>query len=109
MKGPSIAAVRGTRKIVAAIAVATAATVAIGCGDSGTEPSIPLENAEELAATIDEIRANVDNGSCLVAQDRADELIGEIDGLPSEVDQDVQNALDRGALNLKDLIDEQCE
>lgn len=107
----SIAAVSRARKTLALLAVSAAAAVVVACGESDPEPSIPLEDAEALAARIDEIRANVDNGSCLVAVDRTDDLIAEINGLPDDVDQDVKNALAEGANNLKELIEdpEQCE
>ena len=107
----SIAAVPTARKTVAILLASAAAVGAFGCGDSDPEPSIPLEDAEALAARIDEVRANVDVGSCTVAVDRTDSLIAEINGLPDEVDQDVQNALAEGANNLKDLLEDpdQCE
>jgi len=107
----SIAAVPTARKTVAILLASATVVGAFGCGDSDPEPSIPLEDAEALAARIDEVRANVDVGSCTVAVDRTDDLIAEINGLPDEVDQDVQNALAEGANNLKDLLEDpdQCE
>jgi len=107
----SIAAVPRARKTSAILLASAAAVAAFGCGNSDPEPSIPLDDAEALAARIDEVRANVDNGSCLVALDRTDDLIAEINGLPDEVNQDVQNALAEGANNLKDQLEDpdQCE
>ena len=107
----SIAAVPWARKTVSVLAVCTAAAGVFGCGNSDPEPSIPIDDAEALAARIDEVRANIDVGSCTVALEKTDDLISEINGLPEEVDQDVQNALAEGANNLKDLIEDpdQCD
>src|SRR3954469_8915318 len=101
----SIAAVSRSRKNFAVLAVSVAAAGVFGCGNSDPEPSIPLDDAEALAARIDEVRANIDVGSCTVALEKADDLISEINGLPPQVDQDVQNALAEGANNLKNLIE----
>lgn len=87
-----------------------AVLVAAGCGgDEEPEPSIPLDHATTLVSTLEEIQANVDNGSCIVASDKVQEFQSELSGLPADVNQDVIDALQRGALNLGDLVDEQCE
>jgi len=93
------------RSILLALMLAAAAAGLLGCGgDSGPAPSIPSESSRALLAKIAEIKANVDVGSCLVAADKTDDLLADIDALPSGVDQQVQNALVRGANNLKGLL-----
>jgi hypothetical protein len=95
----------GLRPILLALTLAAAAAGLLGCGgNNGPEPSIPAGNAQTLVSKIDEIKANVDVGSCLVAADKTDDLLADIDALPSSVDQQVQNALVRGANNLKGLL-----
>jgi hypothetical protein len=95
----------GLRPIMLALTLAAAAAGLLGCGgDNGPKPSIPAGNAQTLVSKIDEIKANVDVGSCLVAADKTDDLLADIDALPSSVDQQVQNALVRGANNLKGLL-----
>ena len=92
------------RPILLALMLAVAAGL-LGCGgDSGPAPSIPSESSRTLLAKIAEIKANVDVGSCFVAADKTDDLLADIDALPSGVDQQVQNALVRGANNLKGLL-----
>jgi hypothetical protein len=105
----SIAAMRGGRKLTAAAAIAAALALASCGGDDQPEPSIPVEDAEALDSTLDEIRDNVDVGSCLVATDKVEEFQGELDQLPSDVDDEIRDGLERGAQNLLGLIDEQCE
>ncbi len=106
----SIAAMQGSKRILTLVCLAASAALAAGCGgDEEPKPSIPIDNATTLASTLEEIQANVDNGSCLVATDKVQEFQSELSSLPSEVNDDVVDALERGSLNLIDLIDEQCE
>lgn len=106
----SIAAMRGPKPILIMVCLAASAALASGCGsDEEPKPSIPLENATTLVSTLEEIQANVDNGSCLVATDKVQEFQDELSSLPPDVNGDVVDALERGSLNLIDLIDEQCE
>jgi hypothetical protein len=93
------------RPILLALMLAALAAGLLGCGgDNGPAPSIPGASAQTLLSQIDEIKANVDVGSCLVAADKTDDLLADIDALPSSTDQQVQNALVRGANNLKGLL-----
>jgi len=94
-----------------AIAAAAAAFGLSACGDSEPEPSIPLENAQTLVTTLAEIRENVEVGSCEVASTKVDELKGEIEELPSDVDDDVRQGLENGADQLGILVQDpdQCE
>jgi hypothetical protein len=96
--------------LLALILAATSVAVA-GCGDSGPDPSLSAQEAAVLTAKIDEIEANVEVGSCLVAADRTDDLIADIQDLPSSVNSDVRQALENGANNLKlQLTDpEKCQ
>jgi hypothetical protein len=108
----SIAAMpKKLRPMILALILAGAAAGVVGCGGGDTEPSIPSDDASVLASRIQEIQANVDNGSCLVAADRTDELIAEVQDLPSDVDPDVKQALENGANNLKLLLSDpnECE
>jgi hypothetical protein len=107
----SIAAMpKRLRPILLALFLAASA-VAAGCGNSGPDPSIPQADARILLAKIEEIKANVDVGSCLVASDKTDDLLADVANLPSGVNSDVQQALDNGANNLKLLLNDpsQCQ
>ena len=90
------------RSLSLALMVAVAALIAAGCGGNNSpDPSIDQTDAAVLTSKIQEIRANVDNGSCLVAADRTDDLITDIESLPASVNNDVKTALLNGANNLK--------
>jgi hypothetical protein len=98
------------RPMLLALILATSVAVA-GCGDSGPDPSLSAQEAAVLTAKIDEIEANVEVGSCLVAADRTDDLIADIQDLPSSVNSDVRQALENGANSLKLLLTdpEKCQ
>ena len=96
--------------ILASLCLAAAGALASGCGGGDEpEPSIPLDSATTLVSTLEEIQANVDAGSCIVASTKVQEFQTELSELPSDVNQEVVDALQRGGLNLGDLIDEQCD
>ena len=93
------------RPIVLALFLALTAAGVAGCGgSSGPDPSIPADQASILSSKISEIESNVGVGSCLVAADKTDELIADIHNLPSSVNDQVIQALENGATNLKLLL-----
>jgi hypothetical protein len=100
------------RPILFALIVAAASAGVLGCGgSSGPDPSLSSEEAAVLSSKIDEIQANVEVGSCLVASDKTDDLIADVQDLPSSVNDQVKNALENGANRLKILLADpsQCE
>jgi hypothetical protein len=107
----SIGPVPKLRLILVAGALAGASMGVLGCGGGGPKPSIPADNAATLLGELQEIQANVANGSCFVASDRTDSLISDIQNLPSDVNSDVQNALENGAKQLTILLSDpsKCE
>jgi len=99
------------RPILLALFLAAAGGI-LGCGgSSGPDPSLSGQEAAVLSSKIDEIQANVKVGSCLVASDKTDDLIADIQELPSSVNSDVKTALQNGANQLKILLadPDQCE
>jgi len=109
----SIAAMPNSlRPIVLALFLAAAAVGILGCGgSSGPDPSLTPQEAAVLSSKIDEIAANVQVGSCLVASDKTDDLIADVQQLPSSVNSDVKSALENGANQLKVLLADptQCQ
>jgi hypothetical protein len=100
------------RSILLALFLAAAAGAVLGCGGgNGPAPSIPAANAATLRSKISEINANIQNGSCIVAGEKTDDLIADIHELPSSVDDQVVRALENGANNLKLLTanPDQCQ
>jgi hypothetical protein len=100
------------RSAVLALIPVAGIMVLAGCGgDGGPDPSISREDAQTLLAEIQEIEDNVEVGSCIVASDRTDQLISDVGELPDSVAEDVRQALDNGANNLRLLLadPDQCE
>jgi hypothetical protein len=94
------------RPVVLAVMLAAFAAAASGCGNSGPDPSVPPDNSQSLLAKLAEIKANVDVGSCLVAASKTDDFLADVQNLPSSVNQDVRDALESGANNLKLLLND---
>jgi len=109
----SIAAMpKKLRPILLALFVAGACVGVLGCGgSSGPDPSLSSQEAAVLSSKIDEIQANVQVGSCFVAQDKTDDLIADVQDLPSSVNDQVKTALENGANQLKILLGDpsQCQ
>jgi hypothetical protein len=100
------------RSAVLALIPVAGIMVLAGCGgDGGPDPSISPEDTQTLLAEIQEIEDNVEVGSCIVASDRTDQLISDVGELPDSVAEDVRQALDNGANNLRLLLadPDQCE
>jgi hypothetical protein len=100
------------RPILLALFLAGASAGVLGCGgNSGPSPSIGPQEAAVLSSKIDEIQANVQVGSCVVASSKTDDLIADVQSLPSSVNSDVKAALQNGANQLKLLLSDptQCQ
>jgi hypothetical protein len=100
------------RPILLALFLALASAGVLGCGgNSGPDPSLSAQEAAVLSSKIDEIQANVQVGSCLVASDKTDDLLTDIQQLPSTVNDQVKTALQNGANQLKLLLADpsQCQ
>jgi hypothetical protein len=103
---------KALRPILLALILAGFSAGVLGCGGSSSpDPSLSAQEAAVLNSKIDEIQANVQVGSCLVASDKTDDLIADIQELPSSVNSEVKTALENGANQLKILLadPDQCE
>jgi hypothetical protein len=98
------------RPILLALILAASALVIAGCGgSSGPDPSIDKADATTLLAKLQEIQDNVDVPSPCVAAEKTDDLIADIQNLPSGVNNDVRDALNSGANNLKLQLSDDCQ
>jgi hypothetical protein len=98
------------RPILLALLLAAATVGVLGCGgSSGPDPSLSGQEAGTLNSKITEIQDNIDVGSCLVAADKTDDLIADVQQLPSSVNSDVKTALENGANQLKILLSDPTE
>ena len=107
----SIAAMFRARKMIAIVTIAVAATLA-GCGGGDeTEGKLPSETATALIDQLDQVQANVEVGSCVVAGTEADDLLADVQALPDDVDEDLRRGLENGVEHLQSLLEDpdQCE
>jgi hypothetical protein len=97
------------RPMILALMLAALAGGLLGCGGgSSPDPSIGQTEATTLLGHLQEIKANVDVNSPCVAEDRTGNLIADIDQLPASVNDQVKQALQSGANNLKLLLANDC-
>jgi hypothetical protein len=80
-----------------------------GCGSN--DGTIPQDQSGDLLALLDNVKSQAESGDCDTASAYANEFAKRVDGLPSEVDPDVREELDKAAANLDQLASEpdQCQ
>ncbi len=101
----SIAAMRKTLPLILALVLGAGSAFAlVACGDGGTDPSVAKGDAQELLAELDQIQANYEVESCLVAASHAESLLTKVEALPSSVDSDLKTALENGTKQLTVLL-----
>jgi hypothetical protein len=70
-----------------------------GCG-SGDEGTIPPDKSETLISLTQAVQSDVANGDCDAARQHANELADQVRALPTPVEPDVRDALEKAAANL---------
>ncbi len=100
---------RGVNKISLLAAVFAAALAIAGCG-SGDEGTIPSDQSDTLLSLLSSVQNSVETGDCELAQKTAEELVDTVNGLPADVDNEVQGALTRASEQLVNLAQnpEEC-
>lgn len=94
------------KRFLGAIAAATA--LALGLGGCGQDATIERADADAAIAALDGVDRAYGDGRCEIAQQRARSLSVQIDGLPSNTDEELRRALQRSADRLARLIASQC-
>jgi hypothetical protein len=84
------------------------ALVLAGCGSDGG--TIPENQSSDLLSLLDNVQSNAQSGDCDTASGFAQEFANRVDELPSDVDADVRQELDKAATNLDQLASDsnQC-
>jgi hypothetical protein len=78
------------------------ATGLASCGDDGGG-EIPPENADAMLAFVGDARDAAAVGDCLAVENAAEQIRGEVNALPPDVDPELRSALSTGANNLESL------
>jgi cobalamin biosynthesis Mg chelatase CobN len=104
-----VAAMPGKLQMTLAACLCAGAVAGCGGSDDGT---IPPENGEDMLTRLGALEERVQAGDCTgtagaVAQ--AEEIQRLVSELPSSVDDEVREALERSSANLIELTEEQCD
>lgn len=89
----------------ASIVCALVLVAALGlsaCG-GGSSDLLPEKTAEQLNRNLDEVRARIDQGDCVGAEDAVGEVSEEVEGLGG-VDKELKAALRQGTDRLDEMV-----
>jgi hypothetical protein len=104
--------VRPTRRRRRTLGAAAALALAVGfvssCGDD-SNTGLSQQRASDLRASLDQVETRVNDRDCAGASEQATTFRQEVDSLPSGVDRDLRDALERSATRLESLVADQCE
>jgi hypothetical protein len=104
--------VRPTRRRRRTLGAAAALALAVGfvssCGDD-SNTGLSQQRASNLRSSLDQVEARVNDRDCTGAAEQATTFRQQVDSLPSRVDRDLRDALERSATRLESLVAGQCE
>jgi hypothetical protein len=92
----------------AAAALALAVGFLSSCGED-SKTGLSPQRASNLRSSLDQVETRVNDGDCSGAAEQAATFRQRVDSLPSQVDRDLRDALERSATRLETLVAEQCE
>jgi hypothetical protein len=81
-----------------------------GCGSDEISGEIPQADADELNASLDEVRTAVESSppQCTTAKSKADQFVADVNALPADAGTELKAALRDAGDHLRVLVDEQC-
>jgi hypothetical protein len=97
------------RRPFIALLLAPIALLPAACGSDSAGKPLSHKTASELRAGLDSVQQDIDAGDCQAATDSALELEQRAAGLPSRVDSDLRDAVERGVVRLGNLVRERCQ
>jgi hypothetical protein len=101
-----------TRSALLAGAFCALALAATGCGSDEEGEGIPPEAVQTLEGQLGSIERRVDAGACQDVTEGDDTDVDKVEqtinGLPSDVDPDVRDALEQSFQRLFQLVQEEC-
>ncbi len=99
-----LATVRQTTASVLALVLGAAVAVALAsCGSGEDAQLLPGDTAREITANLDTVQQLADEGECVGAGDAAEEVSSQVEALEG-VDEKLQQALERGAVRLNEVV-----
>lgn len=99
-----LATVRQTTASLLALMLGAAVAVALAsCGGGEDAQLLPGDTAREITANLDTVQQLADEGECVGAGDAAEEVSSQVEALEG-VDEKLQQALERGAVRLNEVV-----
>jgi hypothetical protein len=105
-----LAAMPGTKRTGALLALAAAIAAVSGCGSNEIGGQIPQTNADELNAALSGVQTAVQSTppDCATAASDADQFVRAVNDLPESAGKDLKDALRDAGGNLEQLVSKQC-
>jgi outer membrane murein-binding lipoprotein Lpp len=104
-----LAAMPGTTRLPALLALVAAVAALSGCGsDDEIGGQVPPANADQLTAALNAVRSDVEAGQCDAAASEARAFVEAVNGLPVTATAELKDALRDAGGNLQQLVSEEC-
>ena len=103
----TLAAMPGTIRLGALLALLTTVAVLSGCGSDEVSGEIPADKAPALRAALEGVSTAIAT-DCVEAQQRAQEFEQAVNALPQDPSGELKPPLQDAAKNLRTLVDVQC-
>ena len=105
-----LAGVPGKRARLSAMSAIVCLGAVVGCGgEEEPENSIPAEAGNAILTQLEEVRSQFEAGNCDAAEEIAVGVRDQIESLPADVPDDLEEALVQGSDNLIAQTREDCE
>lgn len=99
-----LATVRHATASLLALALGAAVAVTlVSCGGGEDAQLLPGDTAREITANLDAVQQLADEGECIGAGNAAEEVSAQVEALEG-VDEKLQQALERGAVRLNEVV-----
>ena len=104
----TLAAMPGTKRLAASLALLAAVAALSGCGSDEVSGEIPAKNAGDLNAALDDVSAAIASQDCVSAGDAADAFVAAVNQLPQDPSGELKPELQRAGDNLRTLVSDEC-
>jgi hypothetical protein len=104
----TLAAMPGTNRLRALLALLAAVAALSGCGSDEISGEIPPDNAARLNAALGGVSSAVASQNCEEALSQADQFVAEVNDLPIEAGEELKAELRSAGDHLSTLVSDEC-
>jgi FIMAH domain-containing protein len=98
----------GTTRLAAMLALAAAVAALSACGSNEIGGQIPQADADQLKASLSQVRSDVSNGQCDGAASEAQAFVDGVNSLPETATAELKAALRTAGEKLLELVSQEC-